>query len=125
MLPSIYSSFLKKCKLEVRIINQFVLPFSRKRPVTCYIITQSHLISKINSSFSSCFMISEFLFLKTNFSYRKGVEYCGVWEKKKASHHLSSQQGEQEHFLSPLPLLPHFSSSSCCCFPINLSRLSF
>lgn len=129
VLPCIYSSLLKKCKLRVTIINQLVLLFSRKRPVTCYIITQSHLVSKINSSFSSCFMIIEFLFLKANFSYWKRRKYCKLWgekekkRKKKVSHHLSSQWGEQEHFL--FPLLSHFSPSSCCCFPINFSRLSF
>lgn len=83
VLPSVYSSFLKKCKLGVMIINQLVLPFSRKRPVTCYIITQSHLVSKINSSFSSCFMIFEFLFLKSSFSSRKGGEYCEFIKKIK------------------------------------------
>lgn len=82
VLPCIYSSLLKKCKLRVTIINQLVLLFSRKRPVTCYIITQSHLVSKINSSFSSCFMIIEFLFLKANFSYRKRRKYCKVWGEK-------------------------------------------
>lgn len=107
VLPSIYSSFLKKCKLGVMIINQLVLPFSRKRPVTCYIITQYHLVSKINSSFSSCFMIFEFRCLKSNFSYRNGGEYYRYWNFFffKVSHHLSSQWGEQEDFLSPLPSL--------------------
>lgn len=92
VLPSIYSSFLKKCKLGVVIINQLVLPFSGKRPVTCYIITQSRLVPKINSSFSSCFMIFEFLFLKTNFSSRKGAEYSGFCKnkKKKKENRLSS-----------------------------------
>ena len=129
MLCSIYSSFLKKCKLAVMIINQLVLPFSRKRPVTCYNITQSCLVSRINSSFSSHFMICECLFLRLIFLTGREGNTVRFGEKKtkrrKKSHHLSSRWREQEHFLSPLPLLPHFSSSSYCSFPINLSRLSF
>lgn len=109
MLPSIYSSFLKKCKLGVMIINQLVLPFSRKRPVTCYIIAQSHLVSKINSSFSSCFMIFEFLFLKTNFSYRKGGEYWG-FEGEEGGSHLSFvfSMGRTGTFPFPSPLTTTF-----------------
>lgn len=140
VLPSIYSSFLKKCKLGVVIINQLVLLFSRKRPVTCYIITQSHLISKINSFFPSCFMIFEFLFLRSVvfwlfFSYRMGRKYWEVWRKFKKiikrnfSYYLSSLWENQEHFLSPFPLLLFFPSSRCCFvgffFPYFSSILSF